>query len=248
MNPDEYLKLADVENRHWFYAGKRIIVRHWISRVRALRSTDKLVDCGAGTGKFAAELNSKCDVEAVDDHEESLVLAREKLGNDRVKKGTCIDLPYGDATIDVLTALDVIEHVEHDGKAIAEFARVLKPGGIAVITVPALPSLWSDWDVVLHHFRRYTKRTLLNVLSRGDIEVVHCAYINSAALPLVVAVRKWRGFKRRLGFKADRRSEDEVPPEPINGLLRWTFVKLACQSAIQFPIGVGLIAVVRKRS
>src|SRR4051812_37462458 len=98
MNPDQYLKLADVENRHWFYVGKRIIVRHWIARVRPLKLSDKLVDAGAGTGTFAAEMLTHCDVEAVDDHEESLVLARRKLSDARVKRGTCIALPYGDAS------------------------------------------------------------------------------------------------------------------------------------------------------
>ena len=246
MNADEYQKLADVENRHWFYVGKRIIVRSWLERLHPLEKNDLLVDCGAGTGTFAAEISGLCRVEAVDDHEESLMLARAKLGASQVKEGSCTNLPYANASIDVLTALDVIEHVQEDRKALEEFARVLKPGGIAVITVPALMALWSDCDVVLHHFRRYTRRTLAELVPTADFEIVHLAYINVAVLPIVFAVRKWRGAMRRLGIKLDGRSEDSIPPASLNALLRWLFVKPACQSTVTFPAGVGLLMVLRR--
>ena len=247
MNPDEYANLARLEREHWFYAGKREIVRHWIQRAGRLEQNHLLADCGAGTGTFAAEMSSACRVLAFDDHEESLSLAREKLGSGRVRKGSCTDLPLADGEVDVLTALDVIEHVEHDRRALEEFARVLKPGGIAVITVPALMSLWSDWDVALHHFRRYTRRSLLDMIPRDHFEIVHCNYVNVAAFPIVWAVRKWRALKSRSGSRLQSRSEDAIPFAPLNTLLRWSFVGPACQSVIPFPFGVGLLAVLRRK-
>lgn len=247
MNPDEYANLARVETGHWFYVGKRQIVRHWIDRVHPLSSGDLLADCGAGTGTFAEEMMPYCRVLAIDDHEESMELARRKLGPDGVKKGSCTSLPLGEKSVDVLTALDVIEHVEHDRQALAEFARVTKPGGIVVITVPALMSLWSDWDVALHHFRRYTRPTLLDLIPRDAFEVVHCNYVNVAAFPLVLLVRKWRALKMKMGGKIDARSEDAIPFAPINALLRWSFVAPACQRLVKFPFGVGLLAVLRRR-
>src|SRR6185436_12128521 len=123
MNPNEFTNLAQVETSHWFYAGKREIVRHWIQRVHPLGLNDLLADCGAGTGAFAAGMTAACRVIALDDHEESLVLARQSLGPERVMKGSCVSLPLPDNSVDVLTALDVIEHVEHDRKALAEFSR-----------------------------------------------------------------------------------------------------------------------------
>lgn len=247
MNPDEYANLARVETGHWFYVGKRQIVRHWIQRVRPLSPGDLLADCGAGTGTFAEEMVPHCRVLAIDDHEESMELARRKLGADRVKKGSCTALPLEDGSVDVLTALDVIEHVEQDRQALGEFARVTRPGGIVVITVPALMSLWSDWDVALHHFRRYTRPTLLDLVPRDAFEVVHCNYVNVAAFPLVLLVRKWRALKMKLGGKIDARSEDAIPPGPLNALLRWSFVGPACQAAVPFPFGVGLLAVLRRK-
>ena len=247
MDPNEYFNLARVETQHWFYVGKRDIVRHWIQRVHALRPGHWLVDCGAGTGTFAAEMASCCKVLAVDDHEESLALAREKLGDDRVKPGSCVQLPLPSNSVDVLTALDVIEHVEQDRQALLEFSRVVRPGGIVVITVPALMLLWSDWDVALHHFRRYTRRSLLELVPQDSFTVVHCSYVNVAALPLVLMVRKWRALKRRFGFRTTSRFEDSIPPRWINSLLHWSFVRLGCQSLIRFPAGAGLLAVLRRK-
>ena len=171
MDPNEYANLARIETEHWFYVGKRDIVRHWIQRTHPLRPEHVLADCGAGTGTFASEMASSCRVIALDDHEESLSLARAKLGPERVKQGACTHLPLADQSVDVLTALDVIEHVEHDRQALDEFSRVVRPGGVVVITVPALMMLWSDWDVALHHFRRYTRRSLLEIIPNGTFEL-----------------------------------------------------------------------------
>jgi len=247
MNPEEYSNLARVEARHWFYAGKREIVRHWIQRFHPLQPGHQLADCGAGTGIFAAEMAARCRVTAVDDFEESLQLLRDRLGTAGVRKGSCTALPLADESVDVLTALDVIEHVADDRAALREFLRVLRPGGIAVITVPALMALWSDWDVALHHCRRYHRSGLLQVVPDG-LEVLHVNYVNVAALPLVYGIRKFRTLRQRSGTKTPARSEDTIPPAWLNGLLRRIFVKTACQSLIRFPAGVGLLLVLRKKA
>jgi SAM-dependent methyltransferase len=247
MNPEEYQNLARVETVHWFYAGKREIVRYWINQFHPLQRDHRLVDCGAGTGIFADEMSKACDVLALDDFDESLELLRKRLGEDHVRKASCTALPLPDGSVDVLTALDVIEHVEDDDGAVREFLRVLRPGGIAVITVPALMALWSDWDVTLRHFRRYTRGSLLKIVP-PEFEILHVNYVNVAVLPVVFAVRKWRGLKGRAGAKIDARSEDKIPALWLNRFLGWTFVRLACQNTVRFPAGVGLIAVLRKKT
>ena len=246
MNPSEYSNLAKVEREHWFYVGKREIVRHWIQRVRPLRPDHLLLDSGAGTGTFAAEMAAHCRVLAVDDHEESLALARTQLGDAHVKSGTCLNLPVESGSVDVLTALDVLEHVQEDKRAMTEFSRVVRPGGLVIVTVPALMLLWSDWDKALHHCRRYNRRSLLAVIPAAAFELVHCNYVNVAALPLVLMVRKWRALKCALGGRIQARTEDAIPPKWINAALRWSFVRPACQAWIRFPAGVGLLLVLRR--
>ena len=246
MNPEEYSNLAKVEQQHWFYAGKRKIVRHWIERCHPLKPTDRLADCGAGTGIFADEMRTRCQVVALDDYDESFQLLCARLGKDHVLKGSCTALPLADNSVDVLTALDVIEHVKNDQVSLREFLRVLLPGGIAVITVPALMALWSDWDVTLRHYRRYNAPALRKLIPPG-FEILHLNYVNVAVLPLVFLIRKFRALKQWLGFQVTARSEDRIPPEWLNRLLEWLFVRLACQKTVIFPAGVGLLAVLRKK-
>jgi SAM-dependent methyltransferase len=243
MNAEEYLKLDQLEKEHWFYAGKREIVHYWINKMQPPRPESLLVDCGAGTGQFAAEMSPFCQVLAVDDHDESLAIAASKLGGSSVIRGSATALPLRDQSADFLTALDVLEHVADDKKAMQEFARVLKPGGVVVITVPALPALWSDWDVALHHFRRYSRKSWLSLIENSDFTVEHWNFVNVLALPFVYLTRKFRALK-----PAQHRAEDSIPPGWLNVLLKKAFTSLACQQKIRFPIGVGLLGVLRRNT
>lgn len=245
MESEEYGRLQRVEREHWFYSGKRQIVRFWIARTVDLRRDSLLLDCGAGTGLFAREMAEGCRVLASDDHTDSLHLLRSTLGEDRVLEASCTQLPLKDESVDCLTALDVIEHVQDDAKALAEFYRVLKPKAVVIITVPALPSLWSDWDEALHHFRRYECEGLQRLLTTTGFELEYLNYVNVLALPLIWLARKWRQVFP--GRKNEGRLEEFVPPRPLNSFLRASFVFLACQQVIRFPFGVGLLAVARRR-
>lgn len=246
MNPEEYARLEEVEGSHWFYAGKRRIVFDCLRRLGALQRDRLLVDCGAGTGRFAQEASSACTAIAVDDHDESLAIARKNLGADAVRRGSCTSLPFEDASADIVTALDVIEHIENDRLAAAEMFRILKPGGVIVITVPAFPALWSDWDVALHHFRRYRRPGLRTLLAGAGFEVLRCDYINVLAFPAVWALRKWRTWFPSPPDSGGRRAEERTPPAWLNRLLLATFVLPAVQTVVSFPFGVGLLAVARR--
>ncbi|MFN8559703.1 MAG: methyltransferase domain-containing protein [Dehalococcoidia bacterium] len=98
-----------------------------------------------------------------------------------------MELPFAERVFDAVLALDVIEHVEDDVALLREARRVLRPGGIVVLTVPALPWLWSDHDVVNHHYRRYVRSTLDRSVRAGGFTPVHTSYYNSFPLPLAVA-------------------------------------------------------------
>jgi SAM-dependent methyltransferase len=177
-------------------------------------------------------------VVAMDDHEESLGLLRASLPPKAVVRGECTQIPFLEGSFDIVTALDVLEHIPDDRKAVAEMIRVLKPGGLLVLTVPALMSLWSDWDVSLHHQRRYLKNNLLELMDASVICCLHAAYINVLAVPVIWLVRRLRS----MGVGTRARAEDWVPPVALNALLRFFFVSLG-KSRIQFPFGVGLLFV-----
>jgi ubiquinone/menaquinone biosynthesis C-methylase UbiE len=241
MDPHEYAALARVERRHWFYSGKREIVRYWIDRLAPLTASDVLVDVGAGTGLFAEEMTRRCCVIATDAENDAIKFIRERAGILPVA-ASATSLPIVSDAAAALTALDVIEHLDDDAAALHEFVRVVRPGGIIVLTVPALPWLWSEWDEALHHRRRYTARSLNRVVSGLPAARLHLSYINTLALLPIVALRAARRAGVRLG---SQRPEDVVPPEPLNSLLRLTFVRPAL-SRLPMPAGVSLLCILRK--
>jgi SAM-dependent methyltransferase len=248
MDAAEYTNIAALEAGHWYYSGKRRFVRDWIQRVRPPRKDDVLLDCGAGTGLFAQEMETLCRVMVLDDHEEALKLLRQRFQPQQILSLAGDQVPLPDGSLEYVTALDVLEHVPDDAAVVRGFHRLLKPGGLAVVTVPASMALWSDWDVTLHHFRRYDRPQLRGLFSADQWDVVHVNYTNVLVYPAVWSVRKWRGWQagKKPGTTSVERTEDHIPAAPVNAFLRAQFVQLA-RWRIPFPFGVSLLLVALRR-
>jgi SAM-dependent methyltransferase len=240
----EYANLDRVEREHWYYAGKREFARRWLLRVRRPDPDDRLLDCGAGTGRFALEMQPYCRVLVLDDHEDALRLLRSRFQADQVLSLSGDQVPLPDASLEYVTALDVLEHVPDDRAVVRGFHRLLKPGGVALVTVPASMALWSDWDVSLHHFRRYRRAELRRLFPATEWELVYVNYTNVLAYPAVWLLRRWRKW-----FPSDAsaaRAEDRQLPAAMNALLKRIFVGMAFWR-VPFPFGVSLLLVARKR-
>lgn len=243
MQVSEYSNLDRIERDHWYYAGKREIVEHWINSCRGLRANDTLLDFGAGTGLFASHFIGRCNVRVFDSYPESVAILRNRLPADSILEPDGPGIPVPDASIDCVTALDVLEHLADDAAAVRELERVLRPAGLAVITVPADMKLWSDWDASLLHFRRYDRNGLLSLFDPKQWEVIHCTYTNVLAYPAVFLLRRWTKGRSRKGS----RFEDRVPAPWLNRLLRFLFTAPAKRSWFPAPFGVSLLLVARRR-
>ena len=233
-----------MEDAHWYYTGKRELARGWLLAVRPPSAEDRLLDCGAGTGRFAQEMEAHCRVLVLDDHEEALRLLRTRFRADQILSLAGDRVPLPDASLEYVTALDVLEHTPDDRAVVDGFHRLLKPGGVALVTVPAGMALWSDWDVALHHFRRYSRPQLRALFPEAQWELLHVNHTNVAVYPAVWLVRQWRNwFPARDG---QARSEDKLPAPWLNAVLRWLFVRPAFWR-VPFPFGVSLLLVARRR-
>ena len=240
MNPAEFGALANVERHHWFYHGKREIVRHWVRALVSLRPEDVLVDVGAGTGQLVLEFSDTCNAIGVEPHPHGVAIAGRKAIC--LLQGSVTALPVASDAATVVTALDVLEHVEDDAGALAELVRITRPGGIIIIHVPAFQLLWSDWDESLGHKRRYTKPSLLALVNRADLRVQRCTYVNTVAFGPVLGyrwVRTWLGARRRL--------EDRVPSAWLNRILFTLFVAPACWRWLSPPFGISILCIVQKQ-
>lgn len=174
--------------------------------------------------------------------EEARAIARRKLAID-VKSGMLPDgIPFKPGTFDVVVAFDVIEHVEHDVASLAKLREQLAPGGRLMMTVPAVPWLWSQHDVTHHHYRRYTRKRLDDALRRAGLEPLRVSYFNTLLFPAIAAMRL---YKNVLGLKEE--GDDRMPSAFVNGMLKRIFgFESNLVGRIHLPIGVSLLAVAQR--
>ncbi len=181
-------------------------------------------------------------LEAFELDDEARDIARRKLPID-VKSGMLPDgIPFKPGSFDIVVAFDVIEHVERDVESLAKLREQLAPGGRLMMTVPALPWLWSRHDVSHHHFRRYTRSQLNATLRRAGLEPVRITYFNTLLFPAIAVVRL---CKKALGLKEE--GDDSMPSSIMNGVLKKIFgFESNFIGRIHLPIGVSLLAVAQR--
>jgi SAM-dependent methyltransferase len=189
MDGTLFEEMRAIETEHWWLVGRgQLLLALTEQECRKRASVERLVDVGSGTGALLAQLSGLAD-EAVGVEVDPIPLEMSRARGLDVREALADDLPFADETVDLLTAFDVLEHVPDDVAAAREFHRVLRPGGVAVISVPAYRWLWSGHDVVHGHFRRYTARSLRQTLTAAGLEVTQLGYLNALLLPLAVVER-----------------------------------------------------------
>ena len=142
------------EDRHWWFATRLWAIENWLNRA-ALPRDAQILDIGCGAGNMIHHLTQYGQVKGIEVDERPVKMAQAR-GYDVQQADATRRIPFDDGTFDLVTALDVIEHVDDDVKLISEARRVLKPKGLLLITTPAFQWLWSHNDVLNAHKRRYT--------------------------------------------------------------------------------------------
>lgn len=191
METDEYLKLAEVEDRMWYFRSLHGRLHEAVDKGLNLSRSIHLLDAGCGTGGFLQRLRAwepQWQTRGLDLSPLACELAR-KRGHE-VSEGSVTALPFQNEAFDAITCGDVLYHLLEHGKALEEFRRCLRRGGIVAINVPAYRWLWSYHDERVHSKHRFTRRELFDLVRRAGLSPVFSTYWNTIAFPLIVIRRK----------------------------------------------------------
>jgi ubiquinone/menaquinone biosynthesis C-methylase UbiE len=251
MQEHTYAIMRRVEETHWWFAGRRRIIWSFLERlcreaeVESARNGGRrplnILDVGCGTGANLEMLSEFGEAEGVDISGEALTFCRER-GLENVKQGEAEALPFADSSFDLVTGLDVVEHLDDDLAGLKEMRRVLRPGGHALVFVPAFMFLWGVQDDISHHRRRYTLDQLKRVMRQSGFRVERASYVNiSFFAPILFG----RLLMRALRIRPE--SENNITIGFLNGLLGKLFgsESLALRY-LNFPFGVSIICVARR--
>ncbi len=238
----------DVEERHWWYRGRRAVLEAALDGLGALRAGGgevRILDAGCGSGRNMVELSHRGRVTGIELAPQSLEAARARdLGP--VLPGSLDDpLPFADGAFDLAVALDVLEHVADDRRALGELARVVAAGGRLLVTVPQYAWLWGEHDVLAHHHRRYTRALLLERAAAAGFAPERITSFNTVLLPAIGAARLLQRVRRRAQPASDL---GRTPQGTINGALERILRGEAAliRRGRDLPAGVSLLAVLRR--
>jgi SAM-dependent methyltransferase len=242
MERSVYRRLDQLEGRHWWFCARRQILKAVIERFAPRREGLRLLEAGCGTGGNLRMLSQFGQLDAFELDSEAREIARGKLPID-IKNGMLPDgIPFAPGRYDIVAAFDVIEHVEQDVESLRRLKEQLAPGGRLVMTVPALPWLWSRHDATHHHFRRYTRSGLEAALVLAGLKPVKISYFNTLLFPLIAAVRL---VKKVLGHEGA--GDDTMPSPAVNEILKRIFgLESRLVGRIPLPLGVSLLAVAER--
>ena len=243
MMQHTYPILFQVEESHWWYIGRRRIIASFVEQIcREVKDRrPRILDVGCGTGANLVMLSRFGDAEGVDISHDALAFCRER-GLENVKQGAAEDLPYEDGTFDLVTALDVVEHLDDDLAGLRELRRVLRPGGRVLLFVPTFMFLWGVQDEVSNHRRRYRLPELRRVVEQAGFEVERTTYANLTFFAPILLVRK---FMRLTGMRTD--TENSINISTFNNLFGRIFgSESTLLRRIDFPFGVSGLLVARR--
>lgn len=251
MDPGYRHRYRELYRSHWWWrARERLVVD--VLRELNLRMGAAALDVGCGDGLLFPRLEELGTIGTI----RGIEIDRDLLDphgpyQDRIHTEPLGHESYRSWRIDLITALDVLEHVDDDHAAVAEMARLLRPGGYLVLTVPAFMSLWSHHDDINHHRRRYcTERVRALLEPHGETlqlrYLFHALYVPKR----LVAALEW--LRRRLGG-ANRASnaairQHALPPAPLNELLRaCCYWESRLLRPLRLPLGTSILAVMRRK-
>lgn len=240
MRSDEYQIMHAHELRHWWFRGRRRVLVDLLRDHAAARSGPlRILDYGCGTGGNSPSYVPFGQVCGIEPDAEAIHLAGSR-GGAILCRATGTDLPFRPGSFDVVVASDVLEHIDDDARAVGEVARVLRPGGAFIFSVPAHPWLFGPHDAALFHRRRYVERGLRHLVEGTGLRIRRLSYWNSTLFPLYCAHRLFGQFRATQSAHSDLHALPRLANELLAGLLA---VEAALLRRFRLPWGLSLVGV-----
>lgn len=245
MERSFYKNYFEVEKDHWLMKVRRAIVKDaLIHSIDRKPKTVKVLDFGCGSGIFVQELaEARYHSYGVDISEEAIKFGKLQ-GRKNLEVLDSHKVNFPDNTFDAVVTLDVLEHLEDEEWALKEMERILKPGGVLIVMVPAYMFLWGVQDEVAHHYRRYTRSHLLKKIQEATaLHTVRASYFNTFLFPPIAFVRL---LSRLLKLKK-RHSDFDLNNAFLNKIFFSVFnAERKVLKRVSFPFGVSVLAVLKK--
>jgi SAM-dependent methyltransferase len=242
VDPREFDAMLALDERHWWYRGRRRVLNAVLAGLTLPpRTHARILDAGCGSGRTLDELARYGAASGTELNPMGVEAGRSR--GHEVEEAAVEAIPHADDSFDLVTCLDVIEHTDDDVAALRELRRVTRPGGRALLTVPAHPRLWSLHDEVNGHRRRYTRSSLKAAAMEGGWQVERMTGFNIVYLIPAALVRLARRESQESAS-----SELHLTPPRLDSALE---LPLRAEAALigrgyDLPPGLSLLAVVRK--
>ncbi len=240
MEEHVYPHMYKIENAHWWFVARQRIIMQYINARITTSPETTILDVGCGTGAVLELFSKRFRAYGLDFSRQAIDFCHQR-GLVNLFHGSLASYPKSQH-FDIITMLDVVEHIDDDDGLLRDAYALLKPGGYLLIAVPAFPSLWSAHDVVLHHKRRYTKRRLQQIVESESFEIEHLTFFNMLLFPVAV-MKRWLTKLTN----SDKANDLEIPGRIINGILKRVFeLEADIVPRCSLPFGLSLLCLARK--